>query len=430
MCEVSEAKKEVVPNQQESLELKSVIRFAETLIKLTKSNEREGWFSLHGINYKNYISSSAVFPRWKQPYLSLTFRELIGDNEFIGFDDSKRCSPSYEIMEYQRNKSDLLPLMGYSWTTYKNKKLVIKIDYSSYTCWVDVYHSKEESETVKDFLSYLRKKVDSIDYLRGEKLFITSGNRIKFFDFKHTTKDNLILPHKIWGNIEKNLHLYLDNKQIIQDKGIEWKRGILIWGPPGTGKTLLGKYFCSTLDKVTVLWVTPKCVSDSSDVEKLFEMARALAPTIIFIEDLDFFAADRNERGFHPILGELLTQLDGISSNEGVFVVGTTNDQLALDRAISSRPSRFDVRLEIGFPAVEEREKLFKLFLGNKNINWKRLSTATDGFSAAHIKEACTRGTLTTIQDKDVLLEDSIYASVDEIRREEINKPPPTNNLS
>lgn len=412
------------------VEQDEIVRFAKVLLSLVKENEKKNWFENLGINYDSHIKNSVSFPRWQQAFLSLVYRELIKDNDFIEFKGEARGTPTYEILEYKRGKSDSLPIEGYSWATINGKNIILEIDYRDFTCYINAYHNKEDQEIVKEFLKKLKEKIDTLEYLKGEKLLVMRGRTIKFFGFKQTTRKELVLPQKIWNSLNKNLLLFLNHKNKIEEKGLEWKRGILIWGPPGTGKTLLGKFFCTSLNEITILWVTPKCINDSSHVEKLFEIGRVLAPTIIFIEDLDFFAASRDSHGLHPVLGELLTQLDGITANDGIFVVGTTNNQSILDQAISSRPSRFDVRLEFGLPEQKEREKLFSLFLKeNKEINYSLLANRSEGFSAAHIKEACVRGVLSTICKKTDL-ENAILTGIIEIQEEELNRPPPTTQIS
>lgn len=407
-----------------------IIRFARTLLSLVKDNEKENWFKKRGVDFRTYQSNKLTFPRWQQAFLSLIYRDFINDNEFTEFNDDRKGTPTYEILEYKRGQSASLPIEGYSWTSINEKTIILEIDYGGCECWVKAHHNKEDQETVKKFLMDLKEKVNAIGYLQGEKLLVTKSNKIKFFDFKHTTKRDLVLPNKIWKSLNRNLFAFLKNKQLITENNLEWKRGILIWGPPGTGKTLLGKFLCTSLDTITILWVTPKCVGESSDIEKLFEMARILMPTIIFIEDLDFFAASRDRHGLHPVLGELLTQLDGISSNDGVFVVGTTNNQRILDRAIACRPSRFDVRLEFDVPEKNERKKIFALFLSeSKEIDYNLLANKSEEFSAAHIKEACVRGILSTIFDKEKL-QSAILYSIEELREEELNRPPPAGPIS
>jgi len=419
-----------VEESSERIEKSEIIRFAKTLLSLVKDNQKRDWFEERGIRYEDHRKNNVTVSRWQQGFLALVFRELTNGNEFIEFLDEVRGTPTYEMMEYKRGVSDSLPVEGYSWTKTKDATIILEIDYSGYNCWINAYHNLEDHDEATALLQKIKKDVESMDLLRGEKLLITSGNRIKFFHFKHTTREHLVLPEKIWTTLEKNLFFFLEEEELLKKNKLEWRRGILIWGPPGTGKTLLGKYLCSNLDDVTILWVTPKCVRNSEDVEKLFDMGRILAPTIIFIEDLDFFAADRDQHGLHPILGELLTQLDGISSNDGVFVVGTTNNQRILDKAIASRPSRFDVRMEIGLPELQERIRLFTLFLGTRKIeNYSLLATRSNEFSAAHVKEACVRGILSMLGGATDL-EKCVLAGIDELREEELNRPPPTGPIS
>lgn len=86
---------------------------------------------------------------------------------------------------------------------------------------------------------------------------------------------------------------------------------------------------------------------------------------------------------------------DGLSPNDGIFVVATTNKPGILDQAITSRPARFDVKIKFELPTYEERMKMYKLFLeSRKGINYEKLARRSTGMTGAYIKETCVRGIL------------------------------------
>lgn len=420
MCEVGLSRK-----GREGIQI-----LAEALSELFEKDHKREWFEEKGINYDTHQKSQITFPWWQQTQVSYYFMELIGDSEIKAFNGRYIANPTYKVMEYKRGHTKSLLVEGYSSVKYDEKTFVLALDNNGRVYWITVYHNREDQEIAKKLLDELQRKIELMEFLRGEKLLVKADNEIDFFKFKKTTKENLILSGSLWKSLEKNLFFFLDNKDDLLKNNIEWRRGLLLWGLPGTGKTLFGRYLCTTLKKITVLWITPKCVSDSGDVEKLFEIARILSPTIVFIEDLDFLAANREQYGFSPILGELLTQLDGISPNDGVFIVATTNDQHALDRAIASRPSRFDVRLEFKLPEKEEREKLFRLFLNNAtDVDYSKLVASGEKLSCAHLKEACVRGKVLKMSGVGDLTE-FVLKSIHEVRREEIERKLPEGLIS
>lgn len=433
---VDEEEKAAIRTKEEEVRLVSradIISFAEAIVSLTgkEHNDLNDWLEALGIEPLSHISSMITFPRWHLSSLSYYFKELIGDAEVLDFDGrGKRDIPTYKVTELTRGNSLSMLVEGYAAVEYKGKPLALEIDYGSYACYITALHDKDNKEIAMALLKEIEAKVKNMEFLRGEKFRVTSAHEIKFFDFKTVLRDKIVLSDKIWNILDKNFFFVLENKDKLLENNMDWKRGILISGPPGTGKTLFGSHLCTILDDITVLWVTSRSIGAVSDVEKLFEMARMLSPTIVFIEDLDFFAASRETHGISFVLCEFLQQLDGISPNEGVFVVGTTNDPLALDKAIASRPSRFDVRIEFPYPENGERERLYGLFLRDADVDYSKLSDKSSKLSCTHIKEICIRGLIEIMRNPEKSLEVSIIEAIQEIRDEEMSKPAPQHLVS
>merc|ERR1719497_226364 len=156
--------------------------------------------------------------------------------------------------------------------------------------------------------------------------------------------------------------------------GAKIPKGALLVGPPGTGKTLLAKavageadcpfYSMSGSDFIEMfVGVGPSRVRD------LFQQARASAPSIIFIDEIDAVGRKRGKGGFsggnderENTLNQMLVEMDGFSSGTGVVVLAGTNRADILDPALL-RPGRFDRQIAIDKPDISEREAIFKVHL-------------------------------------------------------------------
>jgi ATP-dependent metalloprotease len=174
-------------------------------------------------------------------------------------------------------------------------------------------------------------------------------------------------------------------------------KGVLLVGPPGTGKTLLARavageagvpfFFMSgsEFDEVYV-GVGAKRVRD------LFANAKAKAPAIIFIDELDAIGGRRNPRDSSyakQTLNQLLTELDGFEKNNGVIIIAATNFPELLDKALT-RPGRFDRNVVVGLPDVRGRMEILKhhmkAIVPANDVNLEQLAAGTPGFSGADLE--------------------------------------------
>lgn len=207
------------------------------------------------------------------------------------------------------------------------------------------------------------------------------------------------------------LELPLRYPEKVRQYGLKPLKGILLYGPPGTGKTSLakatGQYFGCPVWCITPAHLLDKWVGESEKrVSQYFAAARQSAaesgkPVILFFDEID--AIGRKRDGSHMnrpsdiVLNQLLTELDGITPNERVFVIGATNRLDVVDDALL-RPGRFDRLIEIGLPGKEARKKLFALYLLNRpiaeSIDLDALAEATQGMSPAVIAGICERAAL------------------------------------
>ncbi|MGH7135575.1 MAG: AAA family ATPase [Pirellulales bacterium] len=172
----------------------------------------------------------------------------------------------------------------------------------------------QQSEVGGEFTALLARMARP-HYLQGQ---VIKPDAEILADLAPCTWDDVALDAGVRQAIEQNTVDVLRRREAFKRHGVPLKRGILLHGPPGTGKTLLAKVLAG-LKLATFLYVTDGDMGRLDDVRDIFELARKLAPTILFFEDLDFFAAERSYfRG--GVLGEILAQLDGFEiSWQSVF---------------------------------------------------------------------------------------------------------------
>ncbi|XP_045826309.1 putative ribosome biogenesis ATPase nvl isoform X2 [Trifolium pratense] len=179
-------------------------------------------------------------------------------------------------------------------------------------------------------------------------------------------------------------------------------RGILLFGPPGTGKTMLAKAIAkeagASFINVSMSTITSKWFGeDEKNVRALFTLAAKVSPTIIFVDEVDSMLGQRTRVGEHEamrkIKNEFMSHWDGLTTKQGerILVLAATNRPFDLDEAIIRR---FERRIMVGLPSVENREKILRRLLGkekvDKEIDFKELATMTEGYTGSDLKNFCT----------------------------------------
>ncbi|KAL0408114.1 UNVERIFIED_CONTAM: Spastin [Sesamum radiatum] len=175
-------------------------------------------------------------------------------------------------------------------------------------------------------------------------------------------------------------------------------RGILLFGPPGTGKTMLAKAIANeagaSFINVSMSTITSKWFGeDEKNVRALFTLAAKVAPTIIFVDEVDSMLGQRNRAGEHEamrkIKNEFMTHWDGLLSKPGerILVLAATNRPFDLDEAIIRR---FERRIMVGLPSVENREKILRTLVSKEKVeelDFMELAALTEGYSGSDLKE-------------------------------------------
>jgi cell division protease FtsH len=190
--------------------------------------------------------------------------------------------------------------------------------------------------------------------------------------------------------------------------GAKIPKGVLLLGPPGTGKTLLARavagearvpFFSLSGSEFVEMFVGV----GAARVRDLFQQAKAQAPCLVFIDELDAIGA---QRGIHlgvvndereQTLNQLLVEMDGFEPNSGVILLAATNRPEVLDRALL-RPGRFDRQVVIDAPDLEGRAAILKIHARDKplaaDVDLQRIARATPGFSGADLANAMNEAAL------------------------------------
>ena len=192
---------------------------------------------------------------------------------------------------------------------------------------------------------------------------------------------------------------FLRNPQKYRAIGAKIPKGVLLVGPPGTGKTLIAKAVAGEAG-VQFLSISGSDFVElyvgvgASRVRDLFDQAKKAAPSIIFIDEIDAVGRHRGAGlgGGHDereqTLNQLLVEMDGFGSNEGVIVMAATNRQDILDPALL-RPGRFDRQIYVGEPDVKGREAILKVHAKDKqladDVDLKVIARSTGGFTGADL---------------------------------------------
>jgi len=203
------------------------------------------------------------------------------------------------------------------------------------------------------------------------------------------------------------------------DRFSEWgPRSILFYGPPGTGKTMTARALASETNSgifaISSTELIGIHVGDASRrISNLFKEAKAQAPCIIFLDELD---GDVSE-----VVTALLQQMDGITENKGVVTIGSTNAPKLLDRAIRSR---FEDEIEFLLPTLEDRIKILEMYIDKLpvqiEVNIRKLAVDTEGFSGRDLKEKLLKSALhqTLVKSEDRITSKQIYETLALIKKE------------
>ncbi|XP_055952152.1 paraplegin-like [Argiope bruennichi] len=273
-----------------------------------------------------------------------------------------------------------------------------------------------KSPPTMDFFSQMgRAKFTIVDSLTG------SGKGVQFRDVAGLKEAKI----EIMEFVD-----YLKRPERYKTLGAKVPKGVLLLGPPGCGKTMLAKAV-ATEAKVPFLAMAGSEFIEmigglgAARVRDLFKEGRKRAPCIIYIDEIDAIGRKRSGTSAgegvtgegEQTLNQLLVELDGMATKEGVIMLASTNRADVLDKALL-RPGRFDRHILIDLPTLQERKEIFEQHLKSISLELSpdkysdRLASLTPGFSGADIANVCNEAALYAArnQKKQVSASDLEYA--------------------
>ncbi len=235
------------------------------------------------------------------------------------------------------------------------------------------------------------------------KVYVKSSDGIRFSDVagEDEAKENL-----------SEIVDYLHNPAKYREIGASMPKGILLAGPPGTGKTMLAKavagesnvpFFSMSGSEFVEMFVG----MGASKVRDLFKQAKEKAPCIVFIDEIDAIGQKRDGRvggndEREQTLNQLLTEMDGFESNNGVIILAATNRPESLDPALT-RPGRFDRRVPVELPDLKGREEILKVHAkkikADESVDFNKIARMASGASGAELANIVNEAALRAVRE-------------------------------
>jgi transitional endoplasmic reticulum ATPase len=299
-----------------------------------------------------------------------------------------------------------------------------------------------EFKVVAIQISNDEEKSENYCIIAPETEIFTDGDPIKREDEESSLNsvgyDDIGGIKKQLGMIREMVELPLRHPQLFKSIGVKPPKGVLLHGPPGTGKTLIGRAVANETGAFFLLINGPEIMSkmageSESNLRKIFEEAEKKSPAIIFIDEIDSIAPNRektNGEVERRVVSQLLTLMDGLKSRSNVIVMAATNRPNALDPALR-RFGRFDREICIDVPDMTGRMEILKIQTKNMKIgddvDLESVASETHGYTGSDLASLCSEAAMQHIREKMDLIDldaetidaevlDSLSISMDDFR--------------
>jgi transitional endoplasmic reticulum ATPase len=208
--------------------------------------------------------------------------------------------------------------------------------------------------------------------------------------------------------VREMIELPLNQPELFRQFGVDPPKGVLLYGPPGTGKTLIARAVANEVDADFISVDGPEVMSkykgeSEERLRELFEEARESAPSIIFFDEIDSLAAERDDDAGveNRLVAQLLSLMDGLDARQDVIVIGATNRVDTIDPALR-RGGRFDREVQVGVPDERERKEILEVHTRNMplddDVGLENIASRTHGFVGADIDALVTEASLVAIR--------------------------------
>jgi len=356
-----------------------------------------------GCDTKEIFINKYLIPCPLLPTYLSAFKNVLGgftDIDTRNFGRDVEVPPIYEVVKLNSTETDDFLIEGMGFYKANDKPLIVEFCPTWYGINVSLITTTVNRDWNKELLVKVQQWVKDNNFLKGEK-FALSG---EFLDETSDEWSDIVLDNEIEDPIRKSI-------SSLNTKGKSMgSRGLMFVGPPGTGKTKTGRIMMKA-PNTTFIWVSSEDfgrMSSDRVISLAFSLARDLAPTILFIEDIDTW--------LRTYMVDLLkTTMDGLKQNKGIITVLTSNDPERLPDALLDRPGRFHHILEFSLPSSKLRSEMITKWVGEiEDSVLKDLLSKTEGFSGAHIEELVTWAKMLA-EDDDIPLAAALMQSLDRL---------------
>ena len=216
------------------------------------------------------------------------------------------------------------------------------------------------------------------------------------------------------ASLKEGVELPLKNPQAFERLGIRPAKGFLLYGPPGTGKTLLAKAVAKEAEANFISIKSSDLLSkwygeSEQQIARMFARARAVAPCVVFIDEIDSLVPARGTSGNEPqvtarVVNTILAEMDGMEELSSIVVIGATNRPTLVDPALL-RPGRFDELVYVGAPDLAGREHILKIHTKDMpladDVSLADVAKQAERFTGADLEDVVRRAGLVAIRRSD-----------------------------